>query len=88
MTMNIKFLTTASPYVPIHVKTIGPFLTSPLAHRSVPKPLWVNLALRGEHCLEYWRGEQIISPLGYNFSPGEQNSHLGDNFAPGVKIFP
>jgi hypothetical protein len=35
------------------------------------------------YCLEEWRGEQRISPLGDNFTPRGQSSLLGDNFAPG-----
>jgi hypothetical protein len=40
------------------------------------------------YCLEEWRGEQRISPLRDNFTPSGKNSHLGDNFSPGVKICP
>jgi hypothetical protein len=38
------------------------------------------------YCLEEWRGEKIISPPGDKFTPRGQNSPLGDNFAPGVKV--
>jgi hypothetical protein len=37
------------------------------------------------YCLEEWRGEEIISTPGDNFTLRGQNSPLGDNFAPGVK---
>jgi hypothetical protein len=63
----------------------GPFLTSPRAHRVnlAPRgeigplgdcsPLCSPPGVNTLHCLEEWRGEQRISPL-------------GDNFAPGVKV--
>jgi hypothetical protein len=40
------------------------------------------------YCLEEWRGEQIISPPGDNFTPRGQNSPLGDNFTPGGQSLP
>jgi hypothetical protein len=38
--------------------------------------------------LEEWRGKQRISPPEDNFTSRGQNSPLGDNFAPGVKVLP
>jgi hypothetical protein len=38
------------------------------------------------YCFEEWRGEQRISPPGYNFTPGGQSALLGDNFAPGGQL--
>jgi hypothetical protein len=38
--------------------------------------------------LEEWRSEHRISSLGDNFTPREQNSPLGDNFAHGINFFP
>jgi hypothetical protein len=40
------------------------------------------------YCFEEWKGEQIISPTGDNFTPRGQNSPLGDNFTPGSKFAP
>jgi hypothetical protein len=37
--------------------------------------------------LEEW-GKQRISPPGYNYTPRRQNSPLGDNLVPGVKVCP
>jgi hypothetical protein len=40
------------------------------------------------YSLEVWRGEQIISPPGDNFTPRGQSSHLGYNFDPGGQSLP
>jgi hypothetical protein len=40
------------------------------------------------YCLEEWRGKYIIKHSRDNFTPWEQNSPLGDNFALDFKVCP
>jgi hypothetical protein len=51
---------------------------------SLRSPLGVNTL----YCLEEYRGEQRISPLGDNFTPRRQSSLLVDTFAPGGQSLP
>jgi hypothetical protein len=52
----------------------GPFLTPPLAPMGM-----------GEHyCLKEWRGAQIISPPGDNFTPGDKVLPWGQSLPPGL----
>jgi hypothetical protein len=73
--------------------------TSPLGVKLTPRgvmcplggiftPLFTPTKGGTLYRLEEWMGEQRISPPGDNFTPRGQNSPLGDNVAPDVKVCP